>query len=60
MLLLVSSIAWAQKPQRIAYIDVAYILENVPEYQAAQESLDKKMLNWKINLSKSKRRIEIL
>ena len=30
----------AQKAQRIAYIDMEYILENVPEYLEAQNTLN--------------------
>ncbi len=32
---------------RIAYIDMEYILENVPEYQEASSQLDKKVNKWK-------------
>ena len=40
----------AQKPQRIAYIDMNYILENVPEYAAAQAQLDNKVKTWQQKL----------
>ena len=40
----------AQKPQRIAYIDMNYILENVPEYAAAQAQLDNKVRTWQQKL----------
>lgn len=32
--------------QKFAYVDSDYILERVPEYQSAQEQLDKLSLNW--------------
>jgi len=50
----------AQKGQRIAYIDMEYILQNVPEYITAQNSLDSKVEKWKSNLDKEARAIEVL
>ena len=47
---LVSSLIFSQKPQRIAYIDMDYILENVPEYTEAQSRLDQKVKDWKQKL----------
>jgi len=40
----------AQKPQRVAYIDMNYILENVPQYAAAQAQLDTKVKTWQQKL----------
>ena len=40
----------AQKPQRIAYIDMVYILNQVQDYQEAKSSLDMKMRQWQTNL----------
>jgi len=40
----------AQKPQRVAYIDMNYILENVPEYVNAQSQLDTKVKSWQKKL----------
>ena len=48
----------AQKPQRIAYIDMEYILENVPEYMEAQNTLDSKVVKWRGKLDKLSRYIE--
>lgn len=45
-----SFIVNAQKPQRVAYIDMNYILENVPEYVNAQSQLDSKVLSWQKKL----------
>ena len=45
-----SFIANAQKPQRVAYIDMNYILENVPEYVNAQSQLDSKVKTWQKKL----------
>jgi len=40
----------AQKGQNLAYIDMEYILENVPDYVKAQENLNIKIETWKSNL----------
>lgn len=48
----------AQKPQRIAYIDMEYILENVPEYMEAQNTLDSKVTKWRSKLDELSRYIE--
>ena len=44
--------------QRIAYIDMEYILENVPEYLDAQNTLDAKVTKWRGELDKLSRYIE--
>jgi Skp family chaperone for outer membrane proteins len=51
---------WSQRSQIIAYIDMEYILENVPEYMQAQNTLDTKVAKWKNNLDKQARHIEVL
>jgi len=51
---------WSQRGQIIAYIDMEYILENVPEYMQAQNTLDNKVAKWKNNLDKQARHIEVL
>ncbi|MCA0933523.1 OmpH family outer membrane protein [Lutimonas saemankumensis] len=50
VLICLSSIVEAQKPQRVAYIDMNYILENVPEYASAQAQLDAKVQTWQQKL----------
>lgn len=45
--LLLSVSNFAQKGVRIAYVDMDYILKNVPEYQESASLLDKKVLDWK-------------
>ena len=50
----------AQKGQNLAYIDMEYILENVPEYVTAQNNLNSKVEQWKGKLSKLERHIEVL
>jgi len=60
VLLLTVTIASAQKAQRIAYIDMEYILENVPEYLEAQNTLNAKVEKWRAKLDKQARHIEVL
>jgi len=60
VLLLTVSIVTAQKFQRIAYIDMEYILENVPEYLEAQNTLDSKVKKWRKKLDVQARHIEVL
>lgn len=50
----------AQRSQNIAYIDMEYILENVPEYVQAQNNLNAKVETWKANLKKLERHIEVM
>lgn len=42
----------AQRGVRIAYIDTEYILENVTEYQTAQNQLDAKVQQWKTDVER--------
>ncbi len=45
-----SFLTFSQKAQRIAYIDMNYILENIPEYVDAQSKLDVKIRKWQQKL----------
>ena len=58
--ILISTITFAQKPQKIAYIDMEYILENVPEYTEAQERLKARVITWQQRLDALKREIEVM
>lgn len=60
VLLLLVSVSFAQKSQRIAYIDMDYILQNIPEYLEAQNALNAKVEKWKKQLDKEARSIEVL
>ena len=60
VLLFTISISWSQRSQIIAYIDMEYILENVPEYLEAQNTLDRKVGKWRQKLDKQARYIEVL
>ncbi len=50
LIIFISVVSFAQKSQRIAYIDMNYILENVPEYVDAQSKLDEKVKKWQVKL----------
>ena len=60
VLLFSVSISWSQKNQKIAYIDMEYILENVPEYLEAQNTLNGKIVKWQQKLDKQARFIEVI
>ena len=49
----------AQKAQRIGYIDMEYILENIPEYTEAQSQINAKAISWQNNIYESFSRIWI-
>ncbi len=53
-------LASAQKAQRVAYIDMNYILENIPEYVDAQAKLDGKIIKWQQKLDDLSDEIEKL
>ncbi|MGB2127862.1 MAG: OmpH family outer membrane protein [Flavicella sp.] len=48
----------AQKAQKIAFVDMEYILQNVPEYMDAQKKLDGKTLEWKNKIKRSEEEIQ--
>lgn len=48
----------AQQTVRIGYVDMEYILENVPEYQEASSQLDEKVQKWKQEIEVELNRIE--
>ena len=60
LVVIISTITVAQKPQRIGYIDMEYILENVPEYADAQARLNLRIITWQQKLDDIKREIEIM
>jgi Skp family chaperone for outer membrane proteins len=59
-LLCFSFLANAQRGVRIGYIDMEYILENVPEYREASTQLDGKVQRWKKDIEKKIDQIELL
>jgi Skp family chaperone for outer membrane proteins len=60
VLLFTVSSSWSQRNQNIAYMDMEYILENVPEYLKAQNTLDAKVAKWRKKLDDQARHIEVL
>ncbi len=50
--------ALAQRSVRIGYVDMDYILENVNEYQVANELLQKKVAKWKKEIEEQQLSIE--
>ena len=48
----------AQKPNRIAYIDMEYILANVPDYKEASVQLESRIQQWKTELEKDLKKVE--
>jgi Skp family chaperone for outer membrane proteins len=60
LFVLTVNITFAQKAQKVGYIDMEYILENVPEYQKSQSKLDAKINTWNGKLSVLKQEIDAL
>lgn len=50
----------AQRQNRIGYIDMDYILKNVPDYQEANQQLDQRIQKWKGEIDLKKKKIEDL
>ncbi|MEI6866362.1 OmpH family outer membrane protein [Flavicella sp.] len=48
LIIFLSCTCYGQRPQTIAYIDMEYILQNIPDYNKAQLELDSKASQWKI------------
>ncbi|MBQ4818652.1 OmpH family outer membrane protein [Aquimarina sp. MMG016] len=66
VLLIMMTITWlsftnsveAQKGIRIGYIDMDYILENVPEYNEASADLETKVQKWKVEIEAELKEVE--
>ncbi|OED37302.1 hypothetical protein AB832_05175 [Flavobacteriaceae bacterium (ex Bugula neritina AB1)] len=66
VLLILATILWvsfsnstvAQKGIRIGYIDMEYILENVPEYKEASTDLETKVQKWKVEIEAELKDVE--
>jgi Skp family chaperone for outer membrane proteins len=50
----------AQKAQKIGYVDLEYILENIPEYTEAQTKINAKAITWQNDIEKQQKEIEAL
>ena len=55
--LFIGFFVFGQKPQTIAYIDMEYILENVPAYQEAEKKLSAKAEQWTHTLDTAEKQI---
>ncbi len=51
---------YAQKPQRIAYIDMEYILEKIPDYQNNKAQIDQKVSKWQENIAEKQRELDLM
>ncbi|MCW8982301.1 MULTISPECIES: OmpH family outer membrane protein [Altibacter] len=58
VMLCISFTAQAQRGVRIGYIDMEYILENVPEYKEASTQLEGKVQRWKQDIEKKQKAID--
>ncbi|PHS52080.1 MAG: hypothetical protein COB01_08600 [Lutibacter sp.] len=59
-LLILSVVSYAQKAQRIGFIDMEYILENIPEYKVSQAKINAKAVVWQTNIEQHQKKIEDL
>lgn len=50
----------AQKPQRFGYIDMEYILENIPEYAEAENRINAKAITWQRTIDEKQSEIDDL
>ena len=60
ILTFVTWFSFAQRAQRIAYVDMAFVLENIPDYIKAQNQLDTKVKSWQKRLDREKDDIKAL
>jgi Skp family chaperone for outer membrane proteins len=51
---------FSQRGQRIGFVDMNYILENIPAYTRAQGQLDRKVISWQQDLDKIKNEIALM
>lgn len=60
LLILIGLNSFSQRGQRIGFVDMNYILENIPAYTRAQNQLDKKVVSWQQDLDKIKNEIAVM
>jgi Skp family chaperone for outer membrane proteins len=60
LIIFLSCACYAQKAQSIAYIDMEYILQNIPDYEKAQLKLDSKASLWRKKIEKYENEIKNL
>ena len=59
-LLSISLTISAQKAQRFGYVDMEYILENIPEYVDAEAKINAKAITWQNNIEAKQSEIDAL
>jgi Skp family chaperone for outer membrane proteins len=59
-LLILSISSTAQKAQRFGYVDMEYILQNIPEYVEAQAKINAKAITWQNNIDTKQKEIDDL
>lgn len=57
---LMSMTIFAQRGNKIAYVDMDYILDQVPEYRQSQDQLDQRVQQWKTEIEKRNQKINDL
>jgi Skp family chaperone for outer membrane proteins len=57
---LIGFLGYGQKPQKIAFIDMEYILEHVPSYVEAEKKLGLKANQWRNTIEKNEKEISRL
>lgn len=60
LMFLVSTSTFSQRGLRVGYIDMDYILENIPEYRQASQMLDQKIQEWQKEISLKQAKIDNL
>ena len=50
----------AQKAQKIGFVDLEYILENIPEYMEAQTKINAKAITWQNDIEQQQKEVEAL
>ncbi len=60
MFLILSFSSIAQKAQKIGFVDLEYILENIPEYMEAQSKINAKAIVWQNDIEQQQKEIEAL
>lgn len=58
IVVLVSGLFTLAQAQRIAYVDVTAVLESMPEYQKAQEQLDKAATAWRQEIAQEQDKVK--
>ncbi len=50
LVLLATALSFTAYGQRFAYVDTEYILENIPEYQAAEREIEQLSIEWQTEI----------